>query len=160
MLVSKSMIDWEWERSMLRLTQVCGKFVSVSHMPHSISGKLSVRLDRGLRVARVGMVHVATSLTQVSLNGVRSETRLTYAQKNVVFCNKNISFLRCIWKTLRKHSFCGSISAGLLKSAVQRVYSTMQDLSGIVDDDHGDSSCDETEASQLCQQLFVLEEVQ
>ena len=44
-----------------RLTQVCGKFVSVwtrlrvevvyvSHMLHSISRKLSVRLDRGLRV--------------------------------------------------------------------------------------------------------------
>ena len=33
--------------------------VYVSHMPHSISGKLSVRLDRGLRVARVGMVHVS-----------------------------------------------------------------------------------------------------
>lgn len=61
------------------------------------------------------------------------------------------------WET---HVFCGSISAGLLKSAVQRVYSTMQDLSGMVDDDHGDSSCDETEASQLCQQLFVLEKVQ
>ena len=33
--------------------------VYVSHMPHSISGKLSVRLDRGLRVARVGMAHVS-----------------------------------------------------------------------------------------------------
>ena len=33
--------------------------VYVNHMPHSISVKLNVRPRHGLRVARVGMVHVS-----------------------------------------------------------------------------------------------------